>query len=289
MSTVIVQSFFGLGINHNPSSARRYSPYLSKYCIPSVQRYAERHGYSYVLHRPHQLHFDFPVSDRIFKPLQAWDRQQRVKERTHPTKADEQFFNSFYEPYYVMNELSSLYDRFIYLDLDIYIKPSAPAMPHTKGVWVCNESQLDHSFTTDVMGFKEIPHNRQLNSGVLVLDRKAVRSFYDYLRHAKHDPRSAGDQDEFRLWSLKNKINIMDDKWNLIVAFHKNRDGHFIHYTEKHWIPLELSPLYLRPFYWCEYVPRHKLYPVLKSVERSIRRARLFQFFRCLWKRRVHS
>ena len=293
MKTVIVQSVWGDGINHDYSVAGKYSPYLFKYCTPSVMRYAERHGYSYVLHRPDQLHFNFPASGAFLKKIQWWDAFYGMRVCVHPTKADEQFFNSFFEPYYVMNELSSLYERFIYLDLDIYIKPNAPTMPHTKGVWVCNESQADYSFTTDVLGFKEIPRNRQLNTGVLVMDRQGVRSFYDYLRHAKPDPRSTGDQDYFRLWSLKNKINIMDDKWNLIVIFHKNRDGHFIHYTNKQWIPLEVSPLYLRPFYWCDYMlwsfSLALIYSALKSLERAIRRTRIFQFFRRLWKNRARS
>ena len=290
MKTVIVQSLWGDGVNQISFLAGSETPYLFKYCIPSVKRYAERHGYSYVLHRPDQLHFNFPVTNGLLKRMQSWDVFYGMKPRIHSTKADEQFFNSFFEPYYVMNELSSLYERFIYLDLDIYIKPNAPAMPHTKGVWVCNESQADYSLTTDVLGFKEIPRSHQLNTGVLVMDRKGVRSFYDYLRHAKPDPRSTSDQDYFRLWSLKNKINIMDDKWNLIVVFHKNRDGHFIHYTEKQWIPLEVSPLYRRVFYWCDYMvwwlsSLERVYSALKSVERAIRRTRLFQFFRRLWKR----
>ena len=289
MKTVIVQSLWGLGINHDSSVAGKCYPYLLKYCIPSVMWYAERHGYSYVMHRTDQLHFNFPVSGGFLKKIQWWDSRVGMKPRVHATKADEQSFNSFFEPYYVMNELSTLYDRFIFLDLDIYIKPNAPAMPHTKGVWVSNESQADYSFTTDVLGFKEIPRNRQLNTGVLVMDRQGVRSFYDYLCHVKSDPRSTSDQDDFRLWSLKNKINIMDDKWNLIVIFHKNRDGYFIHYTEKQWIPLEVSPFYRRVFYWCDYMPGHKLYPALKSVERTMRRTRLFQFFRHLWKRRKGS
>ena len=296
MKTVIVQSVWGRGINFASFIAKRYSSDLFKYCVPSVRQYAARHGYSYVLHRPDRLHFNFPVSDALLKRMQSWDRRQRMKVRAHPTKADGQFFNSFFEPYYAMNELSALYDRFIYLDLDIYIKPNAPAMPHTKGVWVCNESQADYSWLINVAGFKEIPHNRQLNSGVLVLDRKAVRSFYDYLRHAKPDPRSGGDQDSFRLWSLKNKINIMDDKWNLIVAFHKNRDGHFIHYVKKGWIARELAAIYLRPFYWCDSVLAEYnynllslLYSALKSVERSIRRTQIFQFFRRLWKQRART
>lgn len=288
MKTVVVQSLWGRGINHASSIAKKYSHDLFKYCIPSVQRYAERHGYSYVLHRPNQLHFNFPVREGFLKRLQEWDRRQGIKERMRPTQNDKNLFNSFFEPYHVMNELSSLYDRFICLDVDIYIKPNAPAMPHAGGVWVCNESQADYSQTTDVLGFKEIPRSHQLNSGVLVMDCKGVRSFYDYVRHIKPDPRSTGDQDDFRLWSLKNKINIMDDKWNLIVIFHNNRNGHFIHYAnKKHWIVLDVSPLYLRPFYWCDYRLGHelsklpsRLYSVLKIMERSIRHTRIFQKLR---------
>lgn len=293
MKTVIVQSLWGRGINFASSIAKKYSSDLFKYCVPSVRQYAERHGYSYVLHRPDQLHFNFPVSDALLKRIQSWDRRQRMKVRVHPTKADEQFFNSFFEPYYVMNELSTLYDRFICLDLDIYIKPNAPAMPHTKGAWAAVEWHIENSFMTEVRGFKELPHHHQFNTGVLVMDCNHVQKFYQHLCHIKADERTISDQDYFQLWSLKNKVNTMDDKWNYIVLAHRNRNGYFIHHVKKEWIARELAAIYLRPFYWCDSVLGNKrlssLYSALKGVERTMRQTQAFQYCRRLWKKRARA
>ena len=185
-----------------------------------------------------------------------------------------------------MNGLVGLYERFIYLDLDVYVKPDAPAMPHTKGVWAFHEWHLPYEYEIQ-RGFSDVPDKHQFNNGVLVMDAKGVKSVYDYLCTTKPDPRCWGSQDYFRLWSVKNKVNYLDGVWNHMTLYMRSRGGHFIHYTNKKWIVLELSPFYLRPFYWCEYVSRHKLYPALKGVERAMRRTRAFQFFRRLWKQRV--
>ena len=276
MKTVVVQSLWGDGILYDLWRSKRGELGVHKYCIPSVRRYAQRHGYSYILHRPDTPHFRFSIDEK--------SRNTPGKVKLNSIVSDDQF-NACFERYYVMNELSDLYERFIYLDLDVYIKPNAPAMPHTKGVWAFHEWHLPYEHNLR-RGFSDVPDKHQFNSGVLVMDRKGVKSLYDYMCHVKPDYRCTSDQDYLRLWSVKNKVNHLDGVWNLVTLYMRSRDGHFIHYTIKRWIPLELSPLYLRPFYWCEYLPKYKLYPALKSMERAIRRTRLFQFFRRIWKRR---
>ena len=267
MKTVIVQTLWGDGILYTSWRSKQSMLGLHTYCIPSVRRYADRHGYSYILHRPDTPHFNFPPH------------------KGSGITPDE--FNSCFERYYVMNGLVGLYERFIYLDVDVYIKPNAPAMPHTKGVWAFHEWQLPYEHNLQ-RGFADVADKHQFNSGVLVMDRKGVRSFYDYLCNTKPDSRCTGDQDYFRLWSVKNKVNHLDGVWNHITLYYmNNRKGHFIHYAgEKWWIVLENAPLYLRPFYWCNY----KLpYYVLKSIDRTMRRTRVFQYCRQIWKERVRA
>ena len=281
MKTVVVQTLWGHGILFTAWISKQNDLGMKKYCIPSVRRYADRHGYSYILHRPDTPHFRFSIDERT--------RNGASKVKLNSITNNDQF-NAAFERYYVMNELADLYERFIYVDLDVYIKPNAPAMPHTKGVWAFHEWHLPYEYNLRC-GFHDVPEKHQFNSGVLVMDREGVRSLYDYLCQTKPDLRCRGDQDYFRLWSVKNKVNHLDGVWNHITRYVRHRQGHFIHYVgeEKRRIVLENAPLYLRPFYWCGYAPRHKLYPALKGVERSIRRTRLFQFFRRLWKQRARA
>ena len=286
MKTVVVQSLWGDGILFPPWRSKRGELGIKKYCIPSVRRYADRHGYSYILHRPDTPHFDFPP--------------HKEGGTTHHQ------FNAAFERFYAMNGLVHLYERFIYLDVDVYIKPNAPAMPYEKGVWAFHEWQRGYEYNLR-RGFSDVPDKHQFNNGVLVMDPKGVKSVYDYLCNTKPDSRCMGSQDYFRLWSAKNKVQQMDGVWNHITYYMSSRDGHFIHYAgEKRWIVLELSPLYLRPFYWLGHIlrlpllllrpplpyykPRQVIFYVsLKSLERSIRHTRIFQFFRRLWKNRRRS
>ena len=277
MKTVIVQSLWGDGILCDLWRSNRSELGIRKYCIPSVRRYADRHGYSYVLHRTDTPHFRFSIDEKA--PNEANQSElNAIMSRDH--------FNSCFECYYVMNELSDLYERFIYLDLDVYIKPNAPAMPHTKGVWAFYEWQRTYEYDLR-RGFADVPEKHRFNTGVLVMDSKGVKSMYDYLCHVKPDSRCTSDQDYFRLWSVKNKVNHLDGVWNHMALHTLNRKGHFIHYAgEKRLIALENAPLYLRPFYLCDY----KLpYLAMKSVERSIRRTRVFQYCRRLWKKRARA
>ena len=281
MKTVIVQTLWGDGILCSPLRNKRAVPALHTYCIPSVRRYAERHGYSYILHRTDKLHFRFSIDKKVS------NRQTQIE---FNSLMGNDHFNSCFERYYVMNGLSEFYERFIYLDLDVYVKSNAPAMPYESGVWAFHEWQLPHEDSLR-RGFSEVPDKHQFNSGVLVMDRKGVKSVYDYLCKTKPDSRCTGDQDYFRLWSLKNKVNHLDGVWNHMTRHTRSRDGHFIHYAgEKLWIVLEMPPFYLRPFYWCEYVlsclfSPANLYFILKSMDRAMRRTRTFQHCRRLWKR----
>ena len=268
MKTVIVQTLWGHGILYTPSRSKHSVRGLHTYCIPSVRRYADRHGYSYILHRPDTPHFRFSIDERT--------RDGASKVKLNSITNNNQF-NASFERYYVMNGLVGLYERFIYLDLDVYVKPDAPAMPHTKGVWAFHQwhRPYEHNLRR---GFSDVPDKHQFNTGVLVMDREGVKSVYDYMCHVKPDLRCTGDQDYFRLWSVKNKVNHLDGVWNLMTSYMRSRDGHFIHYVEKRLIEEELASNYLI-----------KLYSVLKRVERVIRRTRLFQFFRRLWKQRARA
>ena len=266
MKTVVVQTLWGDGILFPIWRSKRGELGIKKYCIPSVRRYADRHGYSYILHRPDTPHFDFPP--------------HKEGGTTHHQ------FNAAFERYYVMNGLADLYERFIYLDVDVYIKPDAPAMPYEKGVWAFHEWHLPYEYNLR-RGFSDVPDKHQFNNGVLVMDSKGVKSVYDYLCTTKPDPRCTGSQDYFRLWSVKNKVNHLDGVWNQMAFYTRKRNGHFIHYAaDKRWIALETSPLYLRPFYWCDYMLS---YHALKDMDRAMRQTRIFQFFRRLWKNRRRS
>ena len=277
MKTVIVQTLWGDGIKYDFWRSRRSELGVHTYCIPSVRRYAQRHGYSYILHRPDKPHFRFSIDERT--------RNTPGKVKLNSITSNDQF-SACFERYYVMNGLADLYERFIYLDLDVYVKPDAPAMPHTKGVWAFHEWHLPYEHNLR-RGFSDVPDKHQFNSGVLVMDRKGVKGMYDYLCHVKPDYRCTGDQDYFRLWSVKNKVNHLDGVWNLIALFTRKRNGHFIHYAgEKRWIALENAPLYLRPFYWCDYMLP---YFALKSMERSIRQTRVFQYCRRIWKKKASA
>ena len=270
MKTVIVQTLWGDGILFTVCRSKRGELGIRKYCIPSVRRYAERHGYSYILHRPDTPHFNFPPHKH---------KRYGVKEH--------HVFNTAFERFYAMHGLAHLYERFIYLDVDVYIKPDAPAMPHTKGVWAFHEYHLPYEYQIK-RGFSDVPDRHQFNNGVLVMDRKGVKSVYDYLCNTKPDSRCIGSQDYFRLWSVKNKVNHLDEVWNHLTRYLRHRKGHFIHYVgeEKRWIVSENAPLYLRPFYWCDFMLP---YIALKSVERTMRRTRFFQYCRRLWKERVRA
>ena len=264
MKTVVVQTLWGHGMFYPDWRSKQGELGMKKYCIPSVRRYADRHGYSYLLHRPDMPHFNFPANKKYGV--------------THHE------FNSSFDRYYAMNGVVGLYERFIYLDLDVYIKPDAPAMPYEKGVWAFHEWQKPYEHNVR-RGFADVPDKHQFNNGVLVMDRKGVKSLYDYLCTTKPDPRCTGSQDYFRLWSVKNKVNHLDEVWNYLAFYTRRRDGHFIHYAaDKRWIALETSPLYRRPFYWCD-SQLAIVYSALKSAERSIRQTRIYGRLR-RWKKK---
>ena len=276
MKTVIIQTLWGSGILFRNKATRKNMRALHTYCIPSVRRYAERHGYSYFFHRTDTPHFRFSIDEKtVFAGVDDTDNPAKLTS----VVSDDQF-NACFERYYAMNGCANLYDRFIYLDLDVYIKPNAPAMPHTKGVWAFHEWQLPYEYNL-WRGFSEVPDKHQFNSGVLVMDRKGVKSMYDYLCKTKPDHRCTGDQDYLRLWSLKNKVNHLDGKWNYLVRFHKGCDGYFIHYTDKRRMHTDLPPWYER------FTPR--CYEAIKNCERWVRHTRIFRFFRHLWKNRARA
>ena len=279
MKTVIVQSLIGEGvlISQGDSAVRKHRQLerVLRYCVPSVQAYAARHGCSYIFHKAAQPHFSVvekPSVQRFTRDVIPHASPQGVV-----VTLSAQQRNACFEPYYVMNELSALYERFIYLDLDIYIKPNAPAMPHGKGVWAAVEWQVPHDYHAK-RGFADVPHSHQFNSGVLVMDCENVRSLYRHFRQMKEDVRcTGGDQDYFRLWSLKNKVHRLEDVWNYIVSFHQNRDGHFIHYVVKDWIVLELGTWYGRLY--------HRALTFLKACERRLRQTRIYGKLR-RWKKK---
>ena len=261
MKTVIVQSLWGGGILRTAKATRENERALHQYCIPSVRRYAERHGYSHIFHRPDKLHFHFTVNKNAVFAIGGIDRKGNPTKLTS-VMTDERY-SACFERFYVMNGIADFYDRFIYLDLDVYIKPNAPAMPYEKGVWACHEAHIPHSVAV-AQGFGEVPFENQFNSGVLVLDRKGVKSLYDYIRHVKPDPRCTGDQDYFRLWSLQNKVNKMSCEWNYIVTERNNEKRVYVlHYINKRFMHRDFAPRHKRIL--------HRCYETIKGGERWVR------------------
>ena len=289
MKTVIVQSLWGGGILRTAKATSKNERALHQYCVPSVRRYADRHGYSHILHRPDKLHFHFTVNKNAVFAIAGKDREGNPIKLTS-VMTDERY-SACFERFYVMNELVGLYERFIYLDLDVYITPDAPAMPYEKGVWAYHEAHVPHSVAV-AQGFSEVPHSHQFNSGVLVLNRKAVKSLYNYVRHVKPDPRCTGDQDYFRLWSLQNKVNKMPSEWNYMVFVgNKEKRGYVMHYIDKKLMHSELTPRHKRILHRCyeaikrgERWVRHRIirrsYQAIKNGERRLRHTRIFQRLR---------
>ena len=261
MKTVIVQSLWGGGILRTHKATSKNERALHQYCIPSVRHYADRHGYSYILHRPDKLHFHFTVAQDTMFVVGGKDKAGNPIKLT--SVMNDERYSACFERFYVMNGIADLYDRFIYLDLDVYIKPDAPAMPYEKGVWAYHEDHIPHSVAV-AQGFSEVPHSHQFNSGVLVLNRKGVKSLYDYVRHVKPDPRCTGDQDYFRLWSLKNKVNKMSAEWNYMVfKGNKEKRGHVMHYIDKKLMHSELGSRHNKIL--------HRCYEAIKDGERWVR------------------
>ena len=188
--------------------------FLREYCIPSVRKYSQKHGYDYLL-----------IKHSIYeKEIGKFDFL--------PTKLKHYAFERYYH-------LSNEYDATVYLDNDIYIFEDSATLPDIRGIMCALEPDGNSSkiFRDSNNLSSDYPY---YNSGVIMGDKIALSHLADYMlnRMRNYIKAKGKNTDNMMLneYLLDHKpiFSKLDNTWNYMpflpnsVKLDKKNFFHFV-------------------------------------------------------------
>ena len=195
------------------------------YCMPSVKRYCEKHGYDYKLitefpkdHDPRW--FNFNTKPDSFNYRQGGKQKGSTLVR-------------------YLNMYNENYDNVISLDCDIYIPEIAEPLPEIKGhVGVQDLGKGWETFRSSY----ELPEDTFVNGGVQMVNKEAGKMIYDFMVHVVDNQIMPplgykSDQSYMNYWRSENhdKAFLLGTEWNYMPGpWYKTIDvnnKNFIHYA----------------------------------------------------------
>ena len=161
-------------------------------CIPSVQNWAKRCGYDYKIYTKSTI---LKFNNSFFK---------------RPS--------DFYSAEKMMHLFDENYDYTIYIDSDVYVKPSTGSFPLRKGFSAVVEPVfLDDYLKT--FSFTEEP--MYFNAGVFSVDYETGKDLHNFfiekLSSGDNGKIVQAEQDIINEWILNNECNELDEKWNYLL------------------------------------------------------------------------
>ena len=201
---------------------------FEKYCMPSVKRYCEKHGYDYKLiteypkdHNPRWFNFNT-------KP-DSFDYRQGGKQKATTLVR-------------YLNMYNENYDNIISLDCDIYIPETAQPLPEIKGhVGIRDLGKSWDSFRKAY----PLPQDTFVNGGVQMVNKKSGKKLYDFMvvvvdNQIKPPMDYKSDQSYMNYWRSQNSEEsfLLGTEWNYMVGSHipgynkkDYKNQNFIHYA----------------------------------------------------------
>jgi len=174
----------------NPTD--QYNVFEKKHCIPSVQRWAKKHGYDYKIYKESTI----PDQYRCFFPVvcDLYSAEKMMRLGVHS------------------------YDWLLYIDADIYVRPEAGPFEFQKGLTIKSEIVEEKTYKR-IFG-EDFNEKYYYNAGVFSADRDTADSLYNYFI----DTISSGDnsrvkeaeQDIINHWIKEHGCNELDEKWNFM-------------------------------------------------------------------------
>lgn len=161
-------------------------------CIPSVENWAKRCGYDYKIYTESTI---LKFNDSFFE---------------RPS--------DFYSAEKMMHLFDENYDYVIYIDSDVYVKPSTKSFPLQKGFSAVVEPvSLDDYLKT--FSFTEEP--KYFNAGVFSVDYETGKDLHNFfigkLASGDNNKIVQAEQDIINEWILNNECNELDEKWNYLL------------------------------------------------------------------------
>ena len=205
----LVGNFYDAFADDNKPHTNMKPLYIKEF-IPRVIDYCSKYNYQYNVLTTEQIEFPHP------------------KYKFHAQKL---WYLSQYEKY----------DYFLWIDMDVIVKQSAPEFPFLPGVTAvldCNRTSiLEHNHHV------KVPNHEYFNTGVWGIDSQSAKSIWEngvvplmegaYKEYEQH---GMVDQSLINQWACENKIshNMIGDEWNTLFCsplWADRNNSHFIHYA----------------------------------------------------------
>jgi len=198
-------------------AAKEAASLFNQICVPSVKKYAEKHGYDYKMITEYPQDIDITYFNRNTKSIDH-DYSQGGKNKC-----------STLIRYLALDQ--SDYESIVTIDCDVWIPEWAEALPEISG----------HMGVQDKGKVWNIPHHGKfINGGVQMVDAATGKSISKFVRDKvinKVMPPMHTDQAFMNEWRSLNpqSSHVIDEKWNYMVGCHGRRfeykDVNFVHYA----------------------------------------------------------
>lgn len=198
-------------------AAQEAAGLFDQICVPTVKRYADKHGYDYKMITEYPQDIDITFFNRNTKGVDH-DYSKGGKNKC-----------STLIRYLALDQED--YDNVVTVDCDVWIPEWAEKLPEING----------HMGVQDKGKVWNIPHHGKfINGGVQMVDQRAGKSLSEFVRDKckkKELPPMHTDQAYMNEWRSKNGSisHVIDKKWNFMVGCHGRTfdysDCNFVHYA----------------------------------------------------------
>jgi len=191
---------------------------IRQYCMPSVERYAQRFNYKYTL----------------------------VKESTYAEKIGPLDFLMTKAKHYSFERylrLKTKHDAVVYIDNDVYIKNDADMLPEIDGIMAAREPGKTDSQKLFTILNNLDRETSYYNSGVIMADKFSAQEICDYMVYrAKNHIKAKGkntDNMMFNEYLLERKPHFLEltEHWNYMPMLNgstKSLNSNFMHLVGVH-------------------------------------------------------